>query len=185
MEIIGDNLSRAGWSWGCVSTVDSNGRTIFVADSHRDDGKRFVVHADEESGKRTRAVSTEYFGAMKMFFSIILALALSLSTALATHGGDGEHRGHGGYHGKHAKHGKYFVPRSARSGHKFSRSESKFSRGKSGKYRKWSGRNWSRDNWNGDWRNNRFSVDQFIAIGGFGPPYSFWDWYPEWGWSAF
>jgi hypothetical protein len=28
--------------------VDSNGRTIFVADAHRDDGKRFVVHADEK-----------------------------------------------------------------------------------------------------------------------------------------
>ena len=27
--------------------MDSNGRTIFVADAHRDDGKRFVVHADE------------------------------------------------------------------------------------------------------------------------------------------
>jgi len=46
-EIIADNLSKAGWSWGCVSAVDSNGRTIFVAEAHRDDGKRFVVHADE------------------------------------------------------------------------------------------------------------------------------------------
>lgn len=35
-------------SWGCVSVVDSNGRTIFVADAHRDDGKRFVVHADQK-----------------------------------------------------------------------------------------------------------------------------------------
>jgi hypothetical protein len=47
-EIIADNLSNAGWSWGCVATVDSNRRTIFVADAHRDDGKRFVVHADEK-----------------------------------------------------------------------------------------------------------------------------------------
>jgi hypothetical protein len=47
-EIIADNLSKAGSSWGCVSTVDSNGRTIFVADAHRDDGKRFVVHGDEK-----------------------------------------------------------------------------------------------------------------------------------------
>jgi len=39
--------SKAGWSWGCVSAVDSRGRTIFVADAHRDDGKRFVVRADE------------------------------------------------------------------------------------------------------------------------------------------
>jgi hypothetical protein len=35
-KIIADNLSKAGWSWGCVSTVDSNGRTTFVADAHRD-----------------------------------------------------------------------------------------------------------------------------------------------------
>jgi hypothetical protein len=24
-EIIADNLSKAGWSWGCVSAIDSNG----------------------------------------------------------------------------------------------------------------------------------------------------------------
>jgi len=28
--------------------MDSNGRTIFVSDAHRDDGKRFVVRADEK-----------------------------------------------------------------------------------------------------------------------------------------
>jgi hypothetical protein len=32
---------------GWVSAVDSNGRTIWIADAHRDDGKRFVVHANE------------------------------------------------------------------------------------------------------------------------------------------
>ena len=47
-EIIGDNLSKAGRSWGCVSAIDSNGRTIWIADAHRDDGKRFVVRADEK-----------------------------------------------------------------------------------------------------------------------------------------
>jgi hypothetical protein len=34
-EIIADKLSKAGWSWGCVSAIDFNGRTIFVADAHR------------------------------------------------------------------------------------------------------------------------------------------------------
>jgi ATP dependent DNA ligase domain len=43
-----DKPSKAGWSWGWVSGVDSPGRTIFVADAHRDDGKRFVVTADEK-----------------------------------------------------------------------------------------------------------------------------------------
>src|SRR5438105_2037773 len=47
-EIIADNLSKSGWSWGCVSAVDSRGRRIFVADAHRDDGKRFVVRVDEK-----------------------------------------------------------------------------------------------------------------------------------------
>jgi hypothetical protein len=43
-----ENLSKSGWSWGCVSAIDSNGRTIWIADAHRGDGKRFVVHADEK-----------------------------------------------------------------------------------------------------------------------------------------
>jgi len=47
-EIIADNLSKAGWSWGCVSAIDSSGRTIFIADAHRGDGKRFVVLTDEK-----------------------------------------------------------------------------------------------------------------------------------------
>jgi hypothetical protein len=37
-EIIANNLSKAGWSWGCVSAVDSCGRTIWIADAHRGDG---------------------------------------------------------------------------------------------------------------------------------------------------
>jgi hypothetical protein len=47
-EIIADNLSKAGWSWGWVAAIDSNGRTIWIVDAHRDDGKRFVVRADEK-----------------------------------------------------------------------------------------------------------------------------------------
>jgi hypothetical protein len=47
-EIISDNLSKAGWSWGCISAIDSNGRTIFIADAHRDDGRHFVVRAEEK-----------------------------------------------------------------------------------------------------------------------------------------
>jgi hypothetical protein len=47
-QIIADNLSKAGWSWGCVSGVDRNRRTTWIADAHRGDGKRFVVRADEK-----------------------------------------------------------------------------------------------------------------------------------------
>jgi hypothetical protein len=41
------NLSKTGWSLGYVSAINSNGRTIWIADAHRDNGKLFVVHADE------------------------------------------------------------------------------------------------------------------------------------------
>jgi hypothetical protein len=47
-EIIADNLSKSGWSWGCVSAIDSNGRTIWIAGAHRGDGKRFVAGSDEK-----------------------------------------------------------------------------------------------------------------------------------------
>jgi hypothetical protein len=47
-EIIADNLSKTGWSWGCVAAIDSSGRTIWIADAHRGNGKRFVVYADEK-----------------------------------------------------------------------------------------------------------------------------------------
>ena len=46
-ELIADNLHKAGWSYGCVSAIDSNGRTIWIVDAHGY-GKRFIVHADEK-----------------------------------------------------------------------------------------------------------------------------------------
>ena len=47
-EIIVHYLSKDRWSWGCVSAIDTHGRTIWIVDAHRDDGKRFVVRADEK-----------------------------------------------------------------------------------------------------------------------------------------
>jgi hypothetical protein len=47
-EIIAENLKKAGWSWGCVATVDSSGRTNWIADAYRRDGNRFVVRAGEK-----------------------------------------------------------------------------------------------------------------------------------------
>jgi hypothetical protein len=46
-EIIADNLSKSGWSWGWVSALDSDRRTIWIVDAHRDNAKRFVVRSDE------------------------------------------------------------------------------------------------------------------------------------------
>ncbi len=47
-EIIADNLKKAGFSVGWVSAVDSEGRTIWIVDAHRGNGKRFAVRADEK-----------------------------------------------------------------------------------------------------------------------------------------
>jgi len=46
-EAIADNLSKAGWSWGCVTVMDCDGRTIWIADAHCGYEKRFVVSAGE------------------------------------------------------------------------------------------------------------------------------------------
>jgi hypothetical protein len=31
-----------------IRPVDSGGRTIWIVDAHRDDGRRFIVHSDEK-----------------------------------------------------------------------------------------------------------------------------------------
>jgi hypothetical protein len=43
-------LSRQHFSEhaACVSCMDSRGRTIWIVDAHLNDGKRFIVHADEK-----------------------------------------------------------------------------------------------------------------------------------------
>jgi hypothetical protein len=46
-KIIAYNLSKAGWILGWVSAVDREGRTIWIADVHRDDEKRFRLHAEK------------------------------------------------------------------------------------------------------------------------------------------
>jgi hypothetical protein len=47
-EIIANRLMKAGWSLGWISAVDSQGRTIWIADVRRSDGKRFILRADEK-----------------------------------------------------------------------------------------------------------------------------------------
>jgi hypothetical protein len=41
-ERVADNLKKSGWSLGWVSALGLEGRTIWIADAHRDNGKRFV-----------------------------------------------------------------------------------------------------------------------------------------------
>jgi hypothetical protein len=47
-EIILTISARLVGAGSCVPAIDSYGRTIFVADAHRDNGKRFIVTADEK-----------------------------------------------------------------------------------------------------------------------------------------
>jgi hypothetical protein len=50
-EVLGNNRGQSQqtrFGLGCVSAIDSSGRTMWIADAHRGDGKRFVVHADEK-----------------------------------------------------------------------------------------------------------------------------------------
>ena len=46
-KIITDNIKESWLERGLVSGVDSQGRTIWIADAHRD-GKRLVVRADQQ-----------------------------------------------------------------------------------------------------------------------------------------
>jgi hypothetical protein len=47
-EIIADNLKKAGWSLGYVAAIDSDGRTIWIADAPRGEGQRLGMRADEK-----------------------------------------------------------------------------------------------------------------------------------------
>ena len=46
-EIITGNLKEAAFSMGWVSAVNSEGRTLWIIDAHRE-GKRFIVRSDEK-----------------------------------------------------------------------------------------------------------------------------------------
>lgn len=46
-EMIADDLSRAGWSWGMVGYWRKDGTRMHCVDAHRDDGCRFIVQADD------------------------------------------------------------------------------------------------------------------------------------------
>lgn len=47
-EIIAGKVSKSGWSLGCVTVINSEGRKMFVVDAYRGDGNRFVVRSDEK-----------------------------------------------------------------------------------------------------------------------------------------
>jgi hypothetical protein len=65
-EIIADNLRKAGWRCGSISSTDQEGRQFWVVAAERERAGRFIVRADEkltaflalESAIRSRVFST-------------------------------------------------------------------------------------------------------------------------------
>src|SRR6266480_4113281 len=85
-SIIANNLSKAGWSWGCVSAIDSNGRTIWIADAQDGDGKCFVVRADEKltafCATWNRGLHSLVFGYIFYFLIVLIIVLCDLFYAL-------------------------------------------------------------------------------------------------------
>jgi hypothetical protein len=46
-KIITDNLEKAGWRCGCISSTDHKGREFWVVAAERSDAGRFIVRCDE------------------------------------------------------------------------------------------------------------------------------------------
>jgi hypothetical protein len=86
-EIIADNLSKAGWSLGWVSAVDLQGRTIWIVDAHRGDGKRFIVRADEKLTEFVELERAIQDFALRWIFNVaVTVLAFSLEVRGFWHG---------------------------------------------------------------------------------------------------
>jgi hypothetical protein len=47
-ETIADNLKKAGWNCGCISSTDHMGRQFWVAAAERAGVGRFIVQSDEK-----------------------------------------------------------------------------------------------------------------------------------------
>lgn len=47
-ETVKDNLRKAGWNCGCISSTDHEGRQFWVIAAERSDAGRFIVHTDQE-----------------------------------------------------------------------------------------------------------------------------------------
>ena len=47
-RIIADSLKKGLLDYGYISALDRDGRTIWIVDAHRGDGRRLIVHADEK-----------------------------------------------------------------------------------------------------------------------------------------
>ena len=51
-NVVAENLNKGGWSLGWVAAVDAQGRTIWIVDAHRDDGKSSLWRESIAFGNR-------------------------------------------------------------------------------------------------------------------------------------
>jgi hypothetical protein len=47
-EIVANNLSKAGWRCGCISSANHDGQQFWVVAAEREDARRFIVRDDEK-----------------------------------------------------------------------------------------------------------------------------------------
>jgi len=47
-EIVANNISKAGWRCGCISSVNHDGQQFWVVAAEREDAGRFIVRDDEK-----------------------------------------------------------------------------------------------------------------------------------------
>ena len=71
-EIIADNLSKAGWSWGCVSAIDSNGAADDLRGCHGSAGRVGDSSGDDADSSMNRATRQD---ALYRFDNLIGSLA--------------------------------------------------------------------------------------------------------------
>jgi hypothetical protein len=75
-EIIADNLSKAGWSWGCVATVDSNGMRLAI---------KIVTSGRDQNTDLMNFIFTKNIG-MLLLAIYLIVIGLSTISALAISG---------------------------------------------------------------------------------------------------
>jgi hypothetical protein len=72
-EIIADNLSKAGWSWGCMSTVSSNGMRLAI---------KIVTSSRDQDTDLMNFIFTKNIG-MLLLAIYLIVIGLSTISALA------------------------------------------------------------------------------------------------------
>jgi trimeric autotransporter adhesin len=66
-ELTADNLSKAGWSWGCVSAIDSSGQTTWIADFSSTTGDDNTANGYQALFSNTTGVGNTAIGVQALY----------------------------------------------------------------------------------------------------------------------